>query len=44
MSATGEINGDDFGVDLPMPLGMVKMALGRRIRIELEFQFVAPEK
>lgn len=42
-SATGEINRDDFGVDFNMPLGMDKMALGQKIRIELEFQFVAPE-
>lgn len=42
-SATGEVNRDDFGVDFNMPLGMDKMALGQKVRIELEFQFVAPE-
>jgi polyisoprenoid-binding protein YceI len=42
-SATGEVNRDDFGVDFNMPLGMDKMALGQKVRIELDFQFVAPE-
>jgi polyisoprenoid-binding protein YceI len=42
-SATGEVNRDDFGVDFNMPLGMDKMALGQKVRIELELQFVAPE-
>jgi polyisoprenoid-binding protein YceI len=42
-SATGEVNRDDFGVDFNMPLGMDKMALGQKVRIELEFQFIAPE-
>lgn len=42
-SAAGEVNRDDFGIDFNMPLGMDKMALGQKVRIELEFQFVAPE-
>ncbi len=42
-SATGEVNRDDFGIDFNVPLGMDKMALGQRVRIELELQFVAPE-
>jgi polyisoprenoid-binding protein YceI len=42
-SATGELNRDDFGIDFNMPLGMDKMALGQKVRIELEFQFIAPE-
>ncbi len=42
-SATGEVNRDDFGIDFNMPLGMDKMALGQKVRVELEFQFVAPE-
>jgi polyisoprenoid-binding protein YceI len=41
-TAYGEINRDDFGVDFNMPLGMDKMALGRKVKIELDFQFVAP--
>jgi polyisoprenoid-binding protein YceI len=41
-SATGEINRDDFGIDFNMPLGMEKLALGQKVKIELELQFVAP--
>jgi polyisoprenoid-binding protein YceI len=41
-SATGEVNRDDFGIDFNMPLGMDKMALGQKVRVELELQFVAP--
>jgi polyisoprenoid-binding protein YceI len=42
-SATAEVNRDDFGIDFNMPLGMDKMALGQKIKVELEFQFVAPK-
>jgi polyisoprenoid-binding protein YceI len=42
-SATTEINRDDFGVDFNMPLGMDKMALGQKVKIELDLQFIAPE-
>jgi len=42
-SASTEINRDDFGVDFNMPLGMDKMALGQKVKIELDLQFVAPE-
>jgi len=41
-TATGMINREDFGVDFNMPLGMDRMALGQKVRIELELQFVAP--
>jgi polyisoprenoid-binding protein YceI len=41
-SATTDVNRDDFGVDFNMPLGMDKMALGQKIKVELELQFVAP--
>lgn len=41
-SATGEVNRDDFGVDFNMPLGIDKMALGQKVHVELEFQFIAP--
>ncbi len=41
-SATGEINRDDFGIDFNMPLGVGKLALGQKVKIELEVQFVAP--
>ena len=40
--ARGELNRNDFGIDFNMPLGMDKMALGQKVRIELELQFVAP--
>jgi polyisoprenoid-binding protein YceI len=43
-SATTEINRDDFGVDFNMPLGVDKMALGQKIKVELDLQFVAPEQ
>jgi polyisoprenoid-binding protein YceI len=42
-SAATELNRDDFGVDFNMPLGMDKMALGQKVRVELELQFVAPK-
>ena len=42
-SATGEITRDDFGVDFNMPLGVDKFALGKKINIELELQFIAPQ-
>ncbi len=41
-SATTEINRNDFGVDFNMPLGMDKMALGQKVKVELDLQFVAP--
>lgn len=42
-SATTTVNREDFGVDFNAPLGMGKVALGRKIAVELELQFVAPE-
>ena len=42
-SATTTVNRDDFGVDFNAPLGVDKFALGRKIAVELELQFVAPE-
>lgn len=42
-SATTTITRDDFGVDFNMPLGMDKFALGKKITVELDLQFVAPE-
>ncbi|MGH9233501.1 MAG: YceI family protein [Acidimicrobiales bacterium] len=42
-SATTTVNRDDFGVDFNMPLGMDRFALGKKIAVELELQFVAPE-
>lgn len=42
-SATAEINRDDFGVDFNMPLGIDKMGLGQKVKVELDFQFIAPK-
>jgi polyisoprenoid-binding protein YceI len=42
-SATTTVNRDDFGVDFNAPLGMDKFALGKKIAVELDLQFVAPE-
>jgi polyisoprenoid-binding protein YceI len=42
-SATTTVNREDFGVDVNMPLGMDKFTLGKKIAVELELQFVAPE-
>jgi polyisoprenoid-binding protein YceI len=42
-SATTEIARDDFGVDFNMPLGVDRLALGKRVAIELDIQFVAPK-
>ena len=43
-SATTEINRDDFGIDFNMPLGMDKVALGQKVKVELELQFIAPDQ
>jgi polyisoprenoid-binding protein YceI len=42
-SATTTVNRDDFGVDFNVPLGMDKFAVGKKVAVELEAQFVAPE-
>lgn len=42
-SATTTVNRDDHGIDFNMPLGMGTFALGKKVGIELELQFVAPE-
>lgn len=41
-SVTTTMNRDDFGVGFNMPLGLDKFALGKKITVELELQFVAP--
>jgi len=41
-SATTTLNRDDFGVDFNVPLGMDRFALGKKIGVELDLQFVAP--
>jgi polyisoprenoid-binding protein YceI len=39
-SATTVVNRNDFGVDFNMPLGMNKLALGEKVNVELDLQFV----
>ncbi len=41
-SAATTLNRDDFGVDFNVPLGMDKFAIGKKIGVELDLQFVAP--
>jgi len=40
--ATTKIVRDDFGIDFNMPLGLDKFALGKKIDIEIDVEFVAP--
>ncbi len=41
-SATGTIKRSEFEVDFDVPLGVDKVALGDKVKIELEVQFVEP--
>jgi polyisoprenoid-binding protein YceI len=41
-SATTVINRDEFGIDFNMPLGLDTFALGKKISVELDLQFVVP--
>jgi polyisoprenoid-binding protein YceI len=41
--ATAQIIRDDFGIDFNMPLGMDKFALGKKIDIEIDVEFIEPE-
>ncbi len=34
---------DDFGIDFNMPLGVDKFALGKKIDVEIDVQFTAPQ-
>jgi polyisoprenoid-binding protein YceI len=42
-SASTVITRDDYGIDFNMPLGLDTFALGKKISVELELQFIAPE-
>ena len=42
-TATGDVRRGDFDIDFNMPLGMGKLALGEKVKVELDIQFVAPE-
>ena len=41
--ATAKILRDDFGIDFNMPLGIDKFALGKKIDVEIDVQFTAPQ-
>jgi polyisoprenoid-binding protein YceI len=41
--ATAQIMREDFGIDFNMPLGMDKFALGKKIDIEIDVEFIEPE-
>jgi polyisoprenoid-binding protein YceI len=40
--AETQIARGDFGIDFNMPLGIDKVALGEKVKVELDLQFVAP--
>jgi len=40
--ATAQLTRDDYGIDFNMPLGVDKFALGKKIDIELDIQYVQP--
>jgi polyisoprenoid-binding protein YceI len=41
-SARGELKRSDFGIKFNVPLGMEKVAIGEKVKIELELQFIEP--
>jgi len=41
--ASTQILRDDFGIDFNMPLGVDKFALGKKVDIEIDAQFTAPQ-
>jgi polyisoprenoid-binding protein YceI len=41
-TATADIKRGDFDIDFNMPLGMGKLALGEKVKVEIDAQFVAP--
>jgi polyisoprenoid-binding protein YceI len=41
-TAAGEVHRGDFGIDFNMPLGADKLAVGDRVKVELDIQFKAP--
>jgi polyisoprenoid-binding protein YceI len=41
-SATAEVKRDDFGIDFNMPLGADRFALGKKVSVEIDIQFLAP--
>jgi polyisoprenoid-binding protein YceI len=43
-SATATVSRDDFGIDFNMPLGVDTFAVGKKVAVDLELQFVAPQE
>lgn len=41
-SAVAELRRSAFGIDFNAPLGMGKLALGEKVKVELDLQFIAP--
>lgn len=41
-TASGEVRRGDFGIDFNMPLGVDRLAVGDKVRVDLDIQFVAP--
>lgn len=41
--ASAQILRDDFGIDFNMPLGVDKFALGKKVDIDIDAQFTAPQ-
>ena len=42
-TASGEIRRNEFGIDFNMPLGMGKLALGEKVKVDIDVQFLAPD-
>jgi polyisoprenoid-binding protein YceI len=42
-TATGEVRRNDYDISFNMPLGMGKLALGEKVKVEIDAQFVAPQ-
>jgi polyisoprenoid-binding protein YceI len=41
-TATAEVRRSDYGIDFNIPLGMGKVALGERVKVDLDLEFIAP--
>jgi len=41
-TATSEIRRADYGIDLNVPLGMGKLAIGEVVKVEIEAEFIIP--
>jgi polyisoprenoid-binding protein YceI len=41
-TATGQIRRADYGIDLNVPLGMGKVAIGEVVKVEIEIEFIVP--